>query len=335
MASALKYAGYDSTFVVGTEGHNGKHGGAILPDALRWLWREYPKPIAKSKGGGGDRQVVTDFMDPDSDWEVVSTGHKFTEGPAVDREGNLFFVDPPNSRIHKISADGKASIFKAEAGGAAGLMFGPDGRLYACQEKAKRLVAYSKDGAESVIAEGGLQSCNDLAVSARGDIYFTDPPAHRVWHVDTKGNKTIAHEGLEFPNGVRFSPDQNLLTVADSRNKWVWSFQVQPDGSLINGQPYYRLETWDDSSNSAADGMAMDSEGYLYVATRIGLQICDPPGLVLGIVRKPQDGPLSNVVFGGPDMQTLYVTAGDKVFRRHTRRKGLYPWEIKTTARKP
>lgn len=75
VASALEYAGYDSTFVVGTEGHNGKHGSAILPDALRWLWRDYPKPIAKSRGGG-ERHFVTEILDPDSDWQVVSQGHK-------------------------------------------------------------------------------------------------------------------------------------------------------------------------------------------------------------------------------------------------------------------
>ncbi len=322
--AALKWAGYDTTFTIGTEGHNTKHGGAILPDALRWLWREYPKPIAASAGGGADRQIVTDILDPGSNWEVVSTGHKFTEGPAADGKGNVFFVDPPNSRIHKIAADGKVTVFKENAGGAAGLMFGPDGRLYACQEKAKRVAAYTMDGAESVIAEGGgITSCNDLAVSKRGDVYFTDPPSHKVWYVDTKGNKRVVNESLIFPNGLRFSPDESTLIVADSQSKWMWSFQVQLDGSLTQGEPFYQLETWDENSASAADGLALDDQGNVYVATRTGLQVCDPSGLVTAIISKPQDGPLSNVVFGGPDMQTLYVTAGDKVFKRHIRRKGI------------
>jgi gluconolactonase len=128
--------------------------------------------------------------------------------------------------------------------------------------------------------------------------------------------------GIEFPNGVRLSPDRSLLTVADTRGKWVWSFQVQPDGSLTGGEPFYRLETPDDSSQSGADGMTYDTEGFLYIATKLGIQVCDQPGRVNAIINKPQEASLSNLVFGGPDMQWLYVTSRDKVYRRHLRRKG-------------
>jgi gluconolactonase len=161
MASALEYAGYDVQFVAGTEAHNSKHGAAILPDSLRWLWRDYPKPVEKSKGGKGERQFVALILDPDSEWQAVSEGHKFTEGPAVDRQGNVFFTDIPNNRIHRIGLDGKVTVFKEDTGGANGLMFGPDGRLYACQDGRKRIVAYAMDGSESVLAED-VRS-NDLA----------------------------------------------------------------------------------------------------------------------------------------------------------------------------
>lgn len=197
--------------------------------------------------------------------------------------------------------------------------------VYACQNGRKRIVAYGTDGSETVIAEG--VNSNDLVVTQRGEIYFSDPPGKRVWHIDAKQNKRVVHEGIEFPNGVMLSPDQSLLMVADSRGKWVWSFQIQPDGSLANGQPFYGLETPDESSASGADGMTIDSEGHLYVTTRIGLQICDQPGRVVGILNKPQAGALSNVVFGGPKFDTLYVTAGDKVFRRVMRRVGVPPWQ--------
>jgi sugar lactone lactonase YvrE len=101
---------------------------------------------------------------------------------------------------------------------------------------------------------------------------------------------------------------------------------VQADGSLANGQPFYRLETLDESSMSVADGMTLDTEGHLYVATRLGIQICDQPGRVVAIIDKPQPGAVSNVVFGGADLQMLYVTAGDKVFRRPMKRKGVVSW---------
>ena len=323
VAASLAYAGYDSKFVVGTEGHNGKHGSAILPDALRWLWRDYPQPVAKSRAGG-DRHFVTTILDPDSEWEMVSQGYRFTEGPAVDHNGNVFFTDIPNNRIQKIDGSGKVTVFKQDSGGANGLMFGPDGRLYACQNGRKRIVAYAPDGTESVIAEG--VNSNDIVLNQRGEIYFSDPEHKQVWFIDAARNKRVVHQGIGFPNGLRLSPDQSLLLVDDSAGKWVWSFQIEPDGSLANGQPFYRLETSDESSASGADGMAVDNEGYLYVTTRIGLQVCDQPGRVVAIIDKPQSGPLSNVVFAGPDLQMLYVTAGDKVFRRRVRRKGTLPW---------
>ena len=119
------------------------------------------------------------------------------------------------------------------------------------------------------------------------------------------------------------SPDQSLLTVANTNTRWVWSYQIQPDGSLANGQPFYHMETPDASSRSIADGMTVTEDGYLFVTTAMGVQICDQPGRVIGILQKPQPGWLTNAVFAGPDMRTLYVTAGDKVFRRHMRKRGV------------
>jgi sugar lactone lactonase YvrE len=244
----------------------------------------------------------------------------------VDRAGDVFFTDVPNRRIHKIEhATGKASVWKEETGGADGMMFGPDGRLYACENRANRIVAYAPDGTTHVIAEDVTP--NDLVVSAKGEVYFTDPSHKRIWHVDGKGSKRVVHEGLEFPNGLVLSPDQSLLLVADSRGGAVWSFQVAADGALANGQPFYRLETLDDGANPFPDGVTVDADGYLYVATRLGLQVCDQPGRVAAIIEKPHPGTLANAVFGGPNLDTLYVAAGDKVYRRVVRRKGVWPWQ--------
>ena len=331
LAASLEYAGYESTFVVGEGAHDSKHSSTILPDALRWLWKDFPQAVEKSKGrAGADRHFVTEILDPASEWELVSQGHRFTEGPAVDRAGNVFFTDIPNSRIHRIGADGKVTVFKEDTGGANGLMFGPDGRLYAAQNGRKRIVAYAPDGSESVVAEG--LGSNDLAVSSQGAIYVTEPAARRVWRIEPAGEKRVVYQAkrrdeMQFPNGVRLSPDERLLLVADTGTKWVWSFQVQADGSLAHGEAFYRLETADESSVSGADGMTVDSEGHLYVTTDLGIQVCDQPGRVVAILSKPHAGSLSNAVFAGPNLDWLYVTAGDRVYRRHLRRKGVFPWQ--------
>ena len=322
MAAAFAWAGYEYTFVTGEEKHNNIHGSAILPDAMRWLWKDPAKPIS-NRLRPGDRQFSR-IIAGDSQWEKVSEGHQFTEGPAVDRDGNLYFSDVRASKIFRV-IDGKVSLFKDDTANSNGLMFGPDGKLYACENGRRRIVAYDvQTGVATPVATD--VTSNDLVINARGEIWFTDPTAKKVWYLAPGGEKRVVHEGLEFPNGIMLSPDQSLLTVADSRSKWVWSFQIGSDGELRNGQPFYRLETNDMSSATSADGMTMDTEGYLWVTTNIGLQICDQPGRVTAILSKPQPGSLSNVVFAGKELDTVYVTAGDKVFRRKVNRKGLTPW---------
>lgn len=328
LAAALEYAGYDYKFVVGEEGHNSKHGASILPDAMRWLWRDYgkPVPLASSKV---ERRYAAEIVDPDHGWELVSEGHQFTEGPAVDKNGNLFFTDTRASKIWKIGADGKRTVFKEDSGGAIGMTFGVDGKLYVCQNGKKRIVSYTPDGTESVIAEG--LGSNDIAITTSGNLYVSDPGAKTVWLIKPGGEKKAVHEGMTFPNGVRLSADQSLLWVADSAGRSVWSFSVEPDGTLSNGEPFYRMELPEEMPSAGADGMAVDTEGYLWVATRYGLMVCDQPGRVTAILNKPQQGPLAHVAFGGPDLQTIYVCAGDKIYKRPVRRKGVPSW----TAMKP
>ncbi len=320
MAMSLAYAGYDHTFVIGNEAHNGIHGSAILPDALKWLWRDYPTRIKKGK------RPIEQFVDPDQGWEQLSQGHSFTEGPTVDKDGNVFFTDARADKIWKIATDGKVSLFKDKVGFAYGLDFGPDGKLYACRREPKQIVAFGMDGSETVILDGA--DANDLAVTVKGEIYYTDPTAHKIWYIDPQHNKRMVHEGISFPNGVTLSPDQTMVMVADSADRWVWSFQRAADGSLINGEPFHRLELADQTPRSSADGLATDAEGFLYVTSNLGLQIVDPAGRVNAILNKPQPGSLSNVAFGGPNLDYLYVTSGDKVFRRLAKRKGVNAWTV-------
>jgi enterochelin esterase-like enzyme/sugar lactone lactonase YvrE len=322
--SALQFAGYESNFVVGTEGHSGKHGGSILPDALRWLWKEYPRPVAKPTQV--NERGVYSILEPDKEWEFLGEGYHLSADATTDKEGNVYFTDATHNRIYKIDLNGKIALWKENTNGAHGVMFGPDGRLYACQHNNKRMIAYAPDGKESVVVDG--VSMHHLAVTQHNEVYFSEAPAHSVWFVDAKGNKRVVYSGINWPRSVRLSPDQSLLVVDEPHDKWVWSFTIEPDGSLANGEPFYRLETPDDSSDPDAGGMAFDTEGFLYVATVLGIEVCDQPGRVNSIINKPQgmtDG-VANLVFGGPNMQWLYATDGDKMYRRQVKRQGVFPW---------
>lgn len=324
MLSALRFAGYDVRHHWGPGGHNGRHGGVLLPEALRWLWRDYPEPV-RTPGPSSAHPLATILVSGEG-WQLVSEGHQFTEGPAVNADGEVFFSDIPAGKIHRISADGSVSVFAENTGRVNGLMFGPDGNLFGCRMENAAIVAYDAAGGVSTVVDLGDGGCNDLVVQ-RDRGYFTDPGGHRVWYVDPGLGHRVVDEGIERPNGIALSPDQTLLYVADSATRWVYSFQVQGDGSLAHKQKYFHLHVPDDSTGSGADGMTVDIEGRLYVATRMGLQICDQPGRVNAILPIPGGGRrISNVAFGGAGLDTLFVTCGDKVYSRKTRTRGVLPW---------
>lgn len=319
--AALQYAGYESTFVIGTEAHNGKHGGAILPDALRWVWKDYPKPV--SKPVKVNERGLYMFLEPGKDWEPVAKDFHLTADSAVDKEGNVYFTDNRRNHINKIDAvSAKVSVWKEDSGGAHGIAFGPDGRLYAGQHDRKRIVSISPDGKETIIADG-VQT-HHLTVNARGDVYFSEAPKHLVSMIDAKGVKRVVHDKIDSPTGVHANADQSLFVIGDANTRWVWSFQLQPDGSLANGQPFYHLEASDESTATEAGGMTFDTEGFLYVATASGVQICDQAGRVNAILDTP--APVSDVFFAGPDLRWLYVSDGNNFYRRPVKHKGAATW---------
>jgi sugar lactone lactonase YvrE len=128
-------------------------------------------------------------------------------------------------------------------------------------------------------------------------------------------------------NVICLSPDQSMVYVTAPSGRWVWSYQVQANGSLANGEPFYRMEIPDESSQSGASGIAMDNRGNLYVATLLGIQICGPGGQVTNILNRPEQagpelGPINGVAFGGTDYQYLHIVIGNDVFRRHMVRRG-------------
>lgn len=329
MLSALEYAGYEVNHVWGEGGHNSKHSAAIMPDALRWIWRGYPEPLKPGKAK--NRRV--DLVLEGENWELVSSGHKFTEGPAVNDAGELFFTDIPNNRIHKVDAEGKVSVFAEDSGAANGLMMGPDGLLYACRHADGQIVRYSLDGKTRDVVVDGIKG-NDLVLLHNGTGYCTDPDNKKIFYFTIRGEKKEVDSGIEFPNGIMTSPDQTLLTVSNTRGRFCYSYQIQPDGTLGAKQEYGWLHVTD-HLQTGADGMAVDTEGRMYVTTSLGVQVLDQLGRVNLILNKPKDAWLSNVIFGGPKRDVLYVTCGDSVFKRRINATGVDPWKEPVKVPKP
>ena len=323
MLSALEYAGYDVRHEWGDGEHNSRHATALFPDALRWLWRDWPSPIAANPEGKS-RQDVFQTLIPGEGWQLVSEGNRRTDGPAVNDKGEVFFTDPASSRIQKIGLDGKVSVFAENTNGANGMMFGPDGRLYAGATRTKQIVAYDAAGTSTLIAED--VTVNDLAINVKGDLYYTDSAAKKVWYIPKGGKPRVVDEGIEYPNGVMFSPDQTLLYISDHAAQLSWAFQIQPDGSLAHKQKYFYVHMPDAATRSGADGMVADTNGSVYIASFLGVQIFDQIGKCHAIIPAPASGSLSSVKFGGANLDELYVTNGDKVFKRKVKTKGVVSW---------
>ena len=330
---SLTFAGYEVQHAWGTGGHDSKDATKVFPDAMRWLWKDWPAPVKASRRSPATRGILL----ADEEWKLVGEGYKFTEGPAANAQGEVFFNDIPNNKTYKVGLDGKVSEFVADSKSANGQAFGPDGRLYAVAAGNEQVVAYEAastgSATEGVAGVAGKPAVvtqgfrgNDLVVLHDGSLYVTDPSTTRpegskVWHVSPKGEAKVVDSGLKFANGVTVSPDQSLLYVADSRTHWVYSYQIQPDGSLVHKQRFFHLHVPDTADDSGADGLRCDREGRLYVATRMGIQVCDPPGRVNCILPTP-NGKVSNLCFGGPQFDTLYATCGDRVYLRKVRAKG-------------
>ena len=322
MERSLTFAGYEVNHEWGEGAHNGNHGTAIFPKAMRWLWKDWPKPITK---GNSKNSFLIDLLIPGEDWEVVGENYKFTEGTAVNAKGEVFYLDIPVSKCYKVDTDKKLVALTTDTKRASGTCFGPDGKRYTAAGGTKQILSYDANEKETVVADS--VAGNDLVVGNNGNIYVTVPNGSaqpgKLYLIRPGGEKLVVDDGLKFPNGVTISPDQTQLYATESASHWVWIYKIKPDGTLTYKQRFGWLHVPDWEENAWSDGLKCDTAGRVFVATRIGIQVLDQLGRVNAIIpAPPSNGQTSNLCFGGRDFNIMYVSAGDKIFRRKLKTKG-------------
>ncbi len=331
MASALQYMGYDVKFDW-AEGyaHSADHGGALFPDALKWLWRqEKHQPKVDTKGDlKGDMTLLRQLI-PGENWEVVADKLGFADAPCTDADGNFYFSDMKAPAVWKVNvSDGQKTEIVKES--VSGLEFGPDGLLYACQGSKKRVISINPQTGE-VREVASNVTPNDLAVSSDGFIYITETGQQKVTRIHIQSAEvTVADTGINRPNGIVLSNDQGTLAVSDYGGEHAWLFRVNPDGSLDAKIPAMTLRLPIDPKGefkfnepppymltAQGDGSAVDKSGRYYVTSALGVQIFDPTGRECGVLPKPLPSqPLTSCVLAGANHEYLYITNGDTVFRR-------------------
>ncbi len=336
MLASFQWAGYEVNHEWGEGGHNRKHGNAIFPKAMRWLWQNWDTAPEVKTHYDQSRSDAAKFLVDGEDWELVSEGHTFTEGPAVSPAGELYFTDLEASKIWKVDPEGKVSLFQENTGGTNGLAFGPDGKtLYGCQRVPGALVAWDTETSEMRVLAKDVTP-NDVVVAQDGTVYFSEPRTRKVWMIPPGGGEaSVAGEGYSGVNGVALSTDQSLVFAADFSGRFVWSGQRRPDGTLAYLQPFHHLHIPPGSvdTRSQADGMCVSQDGWLLVATAMGVQICDMPGRVHLIVPPPAgERHPSNLAFRE---NTLFATCGAKVFKRKVGLTGAQAWAAPVKPAKP
>lgn len=335
MERALTFAGYEVNHVWGEDGHNGNQGTSIFPDAMRWLWKDWPKPVTK---GNSKNQFLSDLLIPNEDWQLVGEGYKFTEGTAANSKGEVFYQDIPTSKTYKVDVNGKLTVLNTDAKRASGTCFGADGKRYTVAGGTNQILSYDANEKETVIADS--IAGNDLVVANNGNIYVTVPDGttkpSKLYLIRPNGEKIVVDEGLKFANGVTLSPDQTQLYVTESASHWVWIYKIKADGTLTYKQHYGWLHEPDTDENAWSDGLKCDTAGRVYVATRLGIQIMDQLGRVNAILPLPLSTfNASNVCFGGPEFNILYVSYGNKVYRRKLKTRGANTFDKPTKPATP
>ncbi len=278
---------------------------------MRWLWKDWPKPIKAGAGSPNLQAIVL----PGEMWKPVAGRYQDTTSPTANAKGEVFFCDPPANKIYKIGLNGDIGDFVTASNHAAGLAYGPHGLLYATA--GEQVVSYDADAKVAVVATD-IQG-RRLAAGPNGDVYAIsrEGEGSKLWLIPRGGEKRLVDADLKQAAGVAFTSDQRFLCVSDGSSRQVYSYLVQADGSLIDKQRYYYLHV-DTVDQSGADGMCVDRDNRLYVATRMGVQVCEPTGQTLCIIPTP-NGKVSGLCFGGAQLDTLFATCGDTVFQRKLR----------------
>jgi gluconolactonase len=284
----------------------------------------------------------------------IATAVAFTEGPAVDREGNVYFTEMVSLRIMKLSPNGVLSTFRENSNNANGLLIDPQFRLIACEgadsQRTGVPVKFKPQVTRTDLRTGKMEVLadqyqgkpfvgpNDVTIDGKGRLYFTDLTGGAVYRIDAPGQLTriLVTPDIQRPNGIQISPDDRTLYLIESNNtqggaRMVRAYDLRPEGTVANMRVHYNFYP-----GRSGDGMSIDTQGNLYVSagmnqlrgtaetldTKTGVYVISPQGKLLKFIPIGEDF-ITNNAFGGPDMKTLYVTAGKTLYRLRTEIAGL------------
>jgi len=279
----------------------------------------------------GQQSPAIKVVAPGAELKKLSDQFAFSEGPAVNKKGDIYFTDQPNDKIWRYDRNGKLSLFMDKTGRSNGLYFDQHGNLISCADEKNELWSISPDKKVTVLLshfEGKrLNGPNDLWIDPHGGIYFTDPYYQRAYwdrkQPDISGQKVyylpkgksqaiIVEDSVERPNGIVGTPDGKYLYVADIKANKTYRYEINHDGSLKDRQEFIP---------QGSDGITLDNEGNLYITGK-GVTVYSNKGEMLGNIPVPSKW-VGNICFGGKDRRTLFITASESVYTLQMQVKGV------------
>jgi gluconolactonase len=265
--------------------------------------------------------------------QLLKEGFTGTEGPIGAPDGSFLFTETQANRITRIGADGSITSFLENTNGANGLAFAPNGDLIAVQVVDTQVgVIFPAERRKKLVDrfEGkSFSRPNDLVLDKRGNVYFTDSgpgvgvalkPDHAVpavYRISPDGKLSRLAADIERPNGIQLSPDEKVLYVANTAGEHVLAFDIAADGSIGKARRFAKLAGWrtldNGTTSSGADGLAVDAQGRLYVASSAGVEVFDAQGQALGVIALPKAP--QNLAFSGADKKTLHIVGRGAAWR--------------------
>jgi len=284
--------------------------------------------LAASSASGADARSV---VKPGATLQKLAGDFKFTEGATSDPNGHVFFVDQPNNRIHRWDVTaGELSTWLEPAGRANGMCFDAAGNLIACADETNALWSITPDKQVTVLLHEydgrPMNGPNDVWVHPDGALYLTDPFYKRSWWAHSEPPQSGKHvyrlstdhgtlarvtEAMDQPNGITGTADGRTLFVAEIGAGKIWTWAIQPDGSLTDKRLF---------CEARSDGMTLDEAGNLYTTSK-GVVVFDKNGKLLETIEVPEAW-TANVCFGGKDRRTLFITASTGLYSIELRHRG-------------
>lgn len=302
---------------------------AIVPASLALSLVE-PKNLPEQAYLSAKADTVSALIADNEKPKLISDQFTFTEGPAVDKKGNIFFTDLPNDKIWKFDTEGKLSLFLEKTRRSDGLYFDKKGNLLAAADEKGELLSISPSGSISILLNNykgkNFNAPNDLWIDKKGGIYFTDPFYKRPYFAYTepnipqsvyyfpKGQKEAINldSTMVRPNGIVGSADGKHLFVADIAGKKTYKYDINKDGTVSNKSLF---------ADMGSDGMTLDNRGNLYLTGGKGVTVFNKEGQQIGLIELPTGA--SNVCFSGKERDILFITSRKSIYTLKMKVKGI------------